>query len=241
MRLSTFELDNLAGDVLSWRELMAGGPQWLTAALAATEAARERLRAWFVAEPRRASEPSRSEIAGRLQFLGDEAIRQVVLDVLFGLPPVVVAFVLSSVVMLGVGRGSAGSTLTLSTKATTAAAEGYALKLILLDGHRSDQDLRVLIAHEVAHAWLGALPRSEDMRQPAEGLAALRELGRAAGEWAGAGPWPGLRVVRDLQEEQIRSERQAAALAASWGWADDAERCAAGAVIYMSQQMEAAL
>ena len=149
-RLALAELDDLFGDRLTYRERMAGGPDWCTWELCATSTARERLRSWVVSTPK----PWRSMVDQQARnklwdaFYGCEVMRLVTARVLASLPPPVQAYVSERVRFLGVGvqvRGWAGGPLPDADRPW----------LVVLSGHgEGDRTLPLVIAHELAHCWL---------------------------------------------------------------------------------------
>lgn len=227
MKLAVTGLENLVGDIISWGELMSGF-EWLTAELVATEAARARLRAWFLAgTPRRASGPSRAQIAERLQFIGDAEIRRIVLDVLMTLPPVVVEHALRSAVFLGVGRESAGWITPLPIFASPETNR----MMIVLNGQSDDLSLAKTTAHEIAHLWLEPIPDAATVPPPAERMAPLQLAARLAREW-------NVPIPRMAFDRRTRSEVCAVRLMRSWGYDDDEQRCARGAVRSLVAHLE---
>lgn len=90
------------------------------------------------------------------------------------------------------------------------------LQLICLDGKLDLAELVPLFAHEVAHGWLlSVAPQAEvpTLRERARAAALPRRLAREWGRPDLLATWS----AADLSAE-VRSERQAAALAASWGF-----------------------
>ena len=149
-RLALSEIDELFGDRLTYRERMAGGPEWLAWELVATTTARERLRSWIVETPQPWRSMSDPEARNALwdQFFGDDLGRLVAARVISAMPPAVQAYVIARVTFLAVGaraRGWAGGPINTGDRPW----------LVVLSARGEvDTTLPGLIAHEVAHCWL---------------------------------------------------------------------------------------
>lgn len=189
-----------------------------TAELIATPAAAERLAHWIALG---GPTPSRRVLDRDLNILGLDRLRRLLVHAARHVPPCVGHYLLHHVWILGVSRGMGG--WTWQAPPTPAGA----LQLICLDGTLERGALWSVFGHEVAHVWLLATA-------PVDAVPTLRERARAAvlprrlaREWGRADllvTWSGADIAAE-----VRRERQAAALAHSWGFegrAADPEFCA---------------
>jgi hypothetical protein len=126
----------LAGRV-SWRECVR--LTWLTGELLAG-VGRDRLRRW-------ALEGRPGPDFERLVFEGDPEVRDVVLEVLRGMPAPFSRFAIETVAFLGIGASTCGWAAPLCQGRTYA---------IVVDGRGLNrEDLAGVVAHEVSHCWAG--------------------------------------------------------------------------------------
>jgi hypothetical protein len=175
------------------------GAPWATAPLVATAAARGRLRDWYNAGR---PVPTAHDLVSRLRYLGDARIRDVALRALQRVPPPAVSFLLDNVMFCGVGWSAGGWTIQ-----TTMAAGGPCVVVLLSGAGRDEAALSNLILHELSHAWL--IPSPASPLRPDEmfnaNAASLMAAARSPEQMA---TW--------LRIEDV-AERQADALAATWG------------------------
>lgn len=180
---------------------------WLHDELLSTEDARARLRSWIAA--------GRPVVAPeQLAFVGDDEIRGVVHRALGLIPPPVVHYLVTSCLVIEVGRSAKGFWCAFPPFSTTP-------QLIAISGSNPDNVLVAgVFAHEGAHAWLE--PRDLPVPMTAEErLDRKQTLYRLADEWGFSVPYARAGVAE-------RRERRAAALAARWGFqgpAADAVTC----------------
>ena len=172
---------------------------WLTDALVRRDSARDRLRDWCAAG---CPEPLGVD---RVAFVGADAARSVIVDALHRIPaPPVRAHVLRHVLFVAVGFDVNAwcSPLPVLAHDLDEAPQMIAVGPILWTG-----DGPSVIAHEVAHAWLGfRYPATRDgawARQTSEARAKdyMEKYGPAS-----------------LREWEIQEERYACELARSWGF-----------------------
>jgi hypothetical protein len=180
---------------------------WYTPELVATRAARERLGKWYeLGRPA----PSRRGLDRDLVVMGLSSVRAIVVSALRRCPPSVQHFVRGHCWIVGTDRRLDG----WCWQAPPPPAGP--LVLICLDGKLDGPELWGLVGHEVAHAWLVPTAPPERVTTLRERMAAANLTRQLAREWGR----PDLLVQaiqRDVQDDQ-RDERQAAALAASWGF-----------------------
>lgn len=159
MRLAVAELEHLAGDTLTWREVMAGGPAWLRWELCATPAARAKLRDWLQRIPRPWQTPKPENVYTALSFVGDSAIHAAVARLLCELPPPVCDYAVARVTFIGAGvrtLGWCGARPDFGERPWCVVLSG------VNDADGRDR-LRDLAAHELAHAWLGDEPAADQV------------------------------------------------------------------------------
>jgi hypothetical protein len=175
------------------------GAPWATSALLATPAARDRLGQWFAAGR---PTPTPHDLVRRLRFLGDSEIRSVLLRALHErIPPAVVAFLLDRALFCGVGWSAGGWTI-------QAALPPGACAVILLSGSSHDEAAVLdLTLHEAAHAWLIETPREPLRAEAVHNETAAALLAAAANT----------ETMRGVLRASDAAERQADALAATWG------------------------
>jgi hypothetical protein len=143
---------------------------------------------------------------GRFDFRGNEAVRNLVEDVLRQLPPPVAWHATEFVSFVEVGRTTAGGFVVLPRRSPVDDQR----HVIVLFGGQPDSELRMVIAHEIGHSW-----SSDLLRLPVE---ALRWSGRelmthqlAAAKRAGL-------THEQLVRELVGEERLADDLAKLWGF-----------------------
>ena len=189
-----------------------------SAELIATPAAAARLAHWIALG---GPIPSRRVLDRALNILGLDRVRRSLVDAVRRMPPCVAHHLLHHVWILGCQRGVGG--WTWQAPPTPAGP----LTLIVLDGKPELGELVPLFAHEVAHAWLLAVAPVDQVPTLRERVRAAALPRRLAREWGRAdllATWS----AADLAAE-VRSDRQAAALARSWGFGGpvaDPEFCA---------------
>jgi hypothetical protein len=198
---------------------------WFTAELIATRPACERLRHWFALSRPPLSRRAVARDVIALSF--DVSARVALVSALRKMPPPVVHYVITHAWFIAIHRELRGWTW----QAPPYPLE--ALHLIALDT-TEPQELYGLAAHEVAHAWLlpSCPPESvPTIRERMESRALPRRL---AERWHRHDLIASL-IRQDVREAE-RDERQAAALARSWGFVSDVtdpERCAAATRVAM--------
>jgi hypothetical protein len=200
----------LAGAV-SYRALAAGAVPWLGPALTASDPARARLHRWVAGGGLRRVPAIDTELV----YLGDEAVRPVVVRVLEQIAPPVRDHVLDTAWVLAIGRRAAGQTMAAPLLPPRGGPE--VLGLILVDGRYDDTALAAIIAHEAAHLWL----EHRTAAPPPKIARALQAVGWALATEGGEGD--------ALLERLLAAERRAAALTAAWGFhgsAADVGHCA---------------
>jgi hypothetical protein len=179
-------------------EREAALPAWATLALIATAAAQERLALWSAAGSR---ENTPDDLVRRLRFLGDDGIRSIVLGVLHeDVAPPAAAYLLANALFVGCGLTARGWMIR--------AAPPAASLFVLVSGASGDRaEVRSILLHEAAHAWLMAepapLPAIEDVfAEVTAGL--LRAADRPE-------------LMGGIFRDEVRDERQADELARAWG------------------------
>jgi hypothetical protein len=189
----------MAGAVVSERQRLLEllGAPWASDELLATEAARDRLRAWYAAGR---PVPTVDRLVRELRYLGDAEIRAIALEALHEIPPPVTDFLLDHALICGVGWSARGWCIR--------AALGAPSVLILLSGASHDRDdLRDYLKHEAAHAWLELVPAAPMPAEDVYNESAFALLTAAARP----------ELMRDVLADEAASERRADALARSWG------------------------
>jgi hypothetical protein len=181
--------------------LEALGMSWLCDELVATPAAWSRLEAWIAAGSK---VPSGDDLVRKLQFVGDDEVRNVVLRALHErIPPPVVAYLLESVLFSGVGWSAVGYMIRVAMPA------GPLLTIIPLSGASRDPAIVLDISlHEAAHAYLMPAPGKDLI--PAEAM--HNERGAMLLK---AAKRPDL--MRDILAADFRDEEAADSLARAWG------------------------
>jgi hypothetical protein len=104
----------------------------------------------------------------RLAFVGDDAVRALVVDVIADVPAPVAWHAVEHVAWFEVGRATAAW---LAIAPSMRAPIGDVAHVVAINGRTSDHDLRGVIAHELGHSWhrhifanvpqLAALPEQE--------------------------------------------------------------------------------
>jgi hypothetical protein len=210
VRLAVAELEQLIGDILPWREVMSGGPRWLTWELCATKSARTKACDWLHRVSRPWFPPDPGAVHVKLAFLGDDVIHSAVTRVLCELPPPVRDYALQRVTFLGVGvrtLGWAGSRIGFGDRP-------WLVVLSAVNAKGGADELRDLVGHELAHTWLGVEPAADQVAAGAfwqqtvydVPLEELPEADRAE-------------LIR-RRREYAHGEELARALARSWGFRD---------------------
>ena len=209
MRLASAEIEDLFGNRLSWRERMAGGPEWLSWEMVASDAARTKLTAYLEATPQPWTRPD--DTWRNISFVGDEVILEVTLATLRVLPPPVVSYAVSRVTFVGVGGRVAGF---------CGAPLGFGDRpwlIVLSAANGTKESVGRVVAHEIAHAWLES--------EPADGSHVMA----AVEHWA-MSTQP-LELVQEHSPEMVarvtgfrnrcdRNEKRARTLTRAWGFDD---------------------
>lgn len=166
----------------------------------------------------------------QLVYLGDRSIRAVLLDVLAGLPPAVVADALDAAWFVGTGAETSGWAASAPPRRPRDPDEAH-VKLVAICGARAE-DVPALCAHELAHLWIEPRATGAEVCAPAARLAPLKLAARLARKWKR--PMP-----RAPFEDATRAERRACALAARWGYPDPdgADVCARGAAALLAARI----
>lgn len=135
---------------------------------------------------------------GELVFIGEDAIRAILLDTLRQLPAPCQEHAVMAVTWFAIGHQWGGVMFALPAAPCPAGDERHG---ILLSCHRLEH-LPFIIAHELAHSWQRRIGRSVFTGPPmsdAEEIQALRSLGASA-EQIAVKEWRGERLADDLAE-----------------------------------------
>lgn len=206
MRLAVCELEALTHGRLSYKEILAGGPRWLSGELCATEPARERLRSWFERNPQPWPEPDTGKIYASLHFFGDKKMCEQFTNLLAYLPPPVIEYAIEKVTFVAVG-------LRLCGWCGARPSFGERRFFVVLGGYDDTAKQFNTMMHELAHTWL--------MPEPAEGQVAADVIQNDAlinlplEKVAEINPEARAEVVR-CREASANNERQAGALTFEW-------------------------
>lgn len=144
MALTLADRFGLLRGCVPMRTIARGEPAWLCNELAATDVARERLRAWCEAGGLDRPAP---ELAQALRFYGDSEMFSPVVEAFNRMAPPARDFVLAHALVLGTGWTTAGWTGSASFARERS-------RVILLSGASRDADavMRTTL-HEAAHVW----------------------------------------------------------------------------------------
>jgi hypothetical protein len=188
-----------------------------------TPAAEERLANWFALHR---PPYSRRTIGRDLVVLGLDRVRRTLVAALRRMPAPVVHHVLRGVWILGSERGNAG----WAWQAPPYPAGP--LQLICLDGKLDLPELWTTFAHEVSHCWLLPVASLDRVPRIDERARAADLPRRMAIQWRR--PDLVMNLTRATSRAAALTERQAAALARSWGFvgrAADPDLCASEAAL----------
>jgi hypothetical protein len=179
-----------------------------------TAPSRERLRRWFAA-----GRPMPS--ADTVVVTGDTSLEPLVRRVLERLPAPALDHLRRNAIVLPVGRGGSGFCAQLPGPSADA---GEARRLLVCEWSGDDAGFESTVAHESAHHWLieaaaeDLPPRTdEEVLEQREDRARLISCAR---EWG---------LVSHLTDRAARVEREACALAETWGFRQHVELCVQGA------------
>ena len=171
---------------------------WLCDELVTTDAARVRLRRWA-----QAGHPSPPDHAAAGLVGPEPGMFNTIRATLARLPPPVRHHVAHHVVFVAIGERARGVTDAWPTVFKAGTDEG--LQLVVLS---YDSDLESLVAHEVAHTWLGDIQRATRGVRTLEGYQDPPDFDALAVEW-GAG----------VRLQVALNEWRTANLARAWGFA----------------------
>lgn len=172
----------------------------------------------------------RAAVEHTLVYFGDLSIKKLVIEVLMVLPPAVVAVVTRNMWVQGVGRDAGGWCGTAPPRPDRR-DDDAALRLLLISGASADDHVRRIVAHECGHAWAEPTPRAAEVVAHDEQIADLALMVRLANHWD-------LPVPQEPFTRSAAAERRAAALSTLWGYPDDGDVCARGAVRILIEEIE---
>jgi len=204
VRLAHYELAELIGDKLSYRELMRGGPRWLTGELCATEPARQKLRDWLKRTPRPWPEPDPEEILTSLEITGDKKMLHMLAQLLCRLPLPVSAYTLEKVTFVAVGMqslGFCGARPSLGDRP---------FFIVLSAGDGTAEQMLTIAMHEIAHSWLMQEPGLDQEAGGAFFSSTVHDTPLAQV------PPEAIGRVLELRKAYAHEERVAIALAREW-------------------------
>lgn len=183
-------------------------PPWLTAALIGTAAARQKLSDWarMTPAPREDALADPAELLVQLRAVGDFHVLQVLAATLAHLPPPVRDYVARrcTFVLVGLSLGGwCGPQVDFGERPWC---------IVVSAALRTEDRLRDLCAHEIAHAW--TLP------EPEPGVPLCSSLKFETVYGASAIPGHVVEIVKWRRARYEEGERQAKTLTRTWGFAD---------------------
>jgi hypothetical protein len=196
---------------LSERELAKGHPAWLVPELVISSAAKRRLYRWAA---RGGFDVPRTmtlqDVYDRLNYRGDGEIHLLVADVVATLPPPVQEHVIGNSVICGVGKSTAG--WCGGFPIVRRAGRNERLRWIAICGKWPVNEVKTVVAHEIAHHWIEPPATLVTFKDPDSGerLVPTRQETLA------------VVAMKDRIDEYVqrcaRRERRAAALCRAWGF-----------------------
>ncbi|MDQ3299967.1 MAG: hypothetical protein M3619_25590 [Myxococcota bacterium] len=165
-----------------------------------TPGSRARLQRWLAA-----GEPAAD--LSRLEFAGDDGVRELVLEVLANCPAPVAWHGVEHVLWISVGRFDAGW---MGLSPTPRAPVGDQSHTITLCGQADDDFLRGVIAHELGHSWSAPI-------QPGRAVSARLSHRETIARTIAAAKFCGVDAAQ-LARERSAHERLADDLARHWGY-----------------------